>query len=44
MAIHSSILTLEISWTQDPGGLQSMVLQTVGSWTRLSKQGKKGST
>ena len=30
MATHSSILALEISWAQDPGGLQSMVLQTVG--------------
>ena len=24
MATHSSILTLEIPWTEDPGGLQSM--------------------
>ena len=30
MATHSSILALEISWTQDPGGLQSMVLLRVG--------------
>ena len=27
MATHSSILTWEISWTEEPGGLQSMVLQ-----------------
>ena len=24
MAIHSSILTWKIPWTEDPGGLQSM--------------------
>ena len=24
MAIHSSILTWEIPWTEEPGGLQSM--------------------
>ena len=27
MATHSSILSCEISWTEDPGGLQSMGLQ-----------------
>ena len=27
MAIHSSILAWEISWTEEPGGLQSMGLQ-----------------
>ena len=30
MAIHSSILTWEISWTEEPGGLWSMGLQRVG--------------
>ena len=30
MATHSSILAWEISWTQEPGGLQSMGLQRVG--------------
>ena len=30
MAIHSSILAWEIPWTEEPGGLQSMVLQ---GWT-----------
>ena len=30
MATHSSILTLEISWTKEPGGLQSMDSQRVG--------------
>ena len=32
MATHSSILAWRIPWTEDPGGLQSMGLQ---SWTRL---------
>ena len=27
MAAHSSILAWEISWTEEPGGLQSMGLQ-----------------
>ena len=31
MATHSSILAWEVSWTEEPGGLQSMGLQ---SWTR----------
>ena len=30
MAIHSSILAWEIPWTEEPDGLQSMVLQRVG--------------
>ena len=30
MATHSSILTWEISWTKEPGGLQSMGSQRVG--------------
>ena len=33
MATHSSIIALEISWTEEPGGLQSMGLQ---SQTQLS--------
>ena len=33
MATHSSILAREIPWTEEPGGLQSMGLQ---SWMRLS--------
>ena len=32
MATHSSILTWEIPWTEEPSGLQSMGLQ---SWTQL---------
>ena len=31
MATHSSILAWKISWTEEPGGLQSMVSQK--SWT-----------
>ena len=30
MATHSSILDWRISWTEEPGGLQSMRLQRVG--------------
>ena len=30
MAIHSSILACRTPWTEEPGGLQSMGLQTVG--------------
>ena len=30
MATHSSILARRISWTEEPGGLQSMGLQRVG--------------
>ena len=30
MATHSSILAWEIPWTEEPGGLRSMGLQTVG--------------
>ena len=30
MAAHSSILAWRISWTEEPGGLQSMGLQRVG--------------
>ena len=33
MATRSSILAWEIPWTEEPGGLQSMGLQ---SWTQLS--------
>ena len=29
MATHSSIASWEIPWTEEPGGLQSMGLQTV---------------
>ena len=30
MASHSSILALEIPWTEEPGRLQSLELQRVG--------------
>ena len=30
MVTHSSILAWKISWTEEPGGLQSMVSQRVG--------------
>ena len=30
MATHSSILAWEISWTEEPDGLQSIALQRVG--------------
>ena len=30
MATHSSILVREVPWTEEPGGLQSMVSQRVG--------------
>ena len=30
MATHSSILAWRIPWTEEPGGLQSLVLQRVG--------------
>ena len=30
METHSSILVWKISWTEEPGGLQSMGLQRVG--------------
>ena len=30
MASHSSVLAWEISWTEEPGGLQSMGSQRVG--------------
>ena len=30
MATHSSILAWEITWTEEPGGLQSVGLQRLG--------------
>ena len=30
MATHSSILAWKISWTEEPGGLQSLQLRRVG--------------
>ena len=37
MATHSSILALEILWTEGPGGLQSMGLQK--NWIQSNGQG-----
>ena len=34
MATHSSVLGWRISWTEEPGGLQSMGLK---DWTRLKQ-------
>ena len=36
MATHSSILAWKISWTEKPGGLQSMESQRVGTTERLT--------
>ena len=41
MATHSSILAWKISWTEEPGGLQSKELQRGGqdwAWTRRTMQ------
>ena len=38
MATHSSILTWEISWTEEPGRLQSMGSQRVGHDLEQQKQ------
>ena len=32
MATHSSIVALEIPWTEEPGGLQCVGLQRVGHY------------
>ena len=37
MATHSSILVWRIPWTEEPGGLQSIVSQGVGhDWSNLA--------
>ena len=41
MATHSSILTCEIPWTEKPGRLQSMELQTVGQDVATQQQQQK---
>ena len=38
MATHSSILALEIPWTEEPGGLQSMGSQRVGHDLETTQQ------
>ena len=37
IAIHSSILAWRIPWTEEPGGLQSILSQ---GWTRLKRLSK----
>ena len=36
MATHSCILAWRITWTEEPGGLQSMVSQRVGHVTNTT--------
>ena len=39
MAAHSSILTWEIPWVEEPGGLQSMGSQRIGhDWATKQQQ------
>ena len=38
MATHSSILAWEILQTEEPGGLQFMVLQKSGTWLVTKQQ------
>ena len=38
MAIHSSILLWDIPWTEEPGGPQSIVLQSWWEMKQLSMQ------
>ena len=38
MATHSSILTWEIPWTEEPGGLQSIVSQRVSHNLLIKRQ------
>ena len=41
MATHSNILACEISWAEEPGGLQSMGSQRVGrDWVTKQQQSK----
>ena len=39
MANHSSILAWRMPWTEEPGGLQHIGLQ---SWTRLERLSTRG--
>ena len=38
MATHSSILAWEIPWTEEPGRLQSMVLQRISHYLVIKQQ------
>ena len=44
MATHSSILAWRIPWTEEPGGLQSMVWQESDMTQRLKREreGERG--
>ena len=42
MATHSSVLAGEITWTEEPGGLQSMGSQK--NWTRKKKEKESDTT
>ena len=40
MATHSTILAWRISWTEEPGGIESMGLQRIGhDWATNQQQG-----
>ena len=38
MSAHSSILALEMPWTEEPGMLQSMELQKSWAWLSTKQQ------
>ena len=42
MATHSSILAWRIPWTEEPGGLQSMVWQESDMTQRLKRERERG--
>ena len=42
MTTHSGILAWEIPWTEEPAGLQSMVLQIVGHHLAAEQQPRNG--
>ena len=42
MATHSNILAWEISWTEEPGGLQSIVSQSQTHLSMHSRTERKG--
>ena len=37
MATHSSILSWEIPWAEEPGGLQSSGLESIGLYTKATE-------
>ena len=42
MTTHSGLLAWEIPWTEEPAGLQSMVLQIVGHHLAAEQQPRNG--